>query len=277
MRRGTLVRVIAGLSVALAVGVSGGARAVDTAQQLDQILAGSHRDPANSVRDKYRHPKEGLLFFGIQPGMTVVEVWPSGGWWTEVLAPLLKDDGRYYAAWFPTEWPKTPGYLKEREKDFDAKLAARPDLYGKVIKTKLLAPEYVDIAPKGSADMVLTFRNVHNWAKAGNADAMFKAFYDALKPGGVLGVVDHRANPGTAFQRQIDSGYLTEEYVISTAEKAGFKLAAKSEVNANPKDTKDYPGGVWTLPPTLREGDKDREKYLDIGESDRMTLKFVKP
>jgi predicted methyltransferase len=273
----TLHRVIAGAWFALALMPVGPVHAADTAQRLDEILAGPHRNAANAARDKYRHPKEGLLFFGIQPNMTVVEVWPSAGWWTEILGPLLRDDGKYYAAWFPTEWPKTPGYLKEREKDFDGMLAARPDLYGKVIKTKLLAPDYVDIAPKGSADMVLTFRNVHNWAKAGNADAMFKAFYDALKPGGVLGVVDHRAKPGTPFQQQIDSGYLTEEYVISTAEKAGFKLAAKSEVNANPKDTKDYPGGVWTLPPTLREGDKDREKYLAIGESDRMTLKFVKP
>jgi predicted methyltransferase len=277
MRLETLGRVIAGLAVLMSVVGIGPVAAADTAQRLDEILAGSHRDPANAARDKYRHPKEGLLFFGIQPSMAVVEVWPSAGWWTEILGPLLRDEGTYYAAWFPTESPKTPGYLKEREKDFDSMLAARPDLYGKVVKTKLLAPEYVDIAPKGSADMVLTFRNVHNWAKAGNADAMFNAFYEALKPGGILGVVDHRAKPGTPFKQQIDSGYLTEEYVISTAEKAGFKLAAKSEVNANPKDTKDYPGGVWTLPPTLREGDKNREKYLAIGESDRMTLKFVKP
>jgi predicted methyltransferase len=251
--------------------------AADTAQQLDQVLAGSHRDAKNAARDQYRHPKETLLFFGLQPDMSVVEVWPSAGWWTEILAPLLKDEGKYYAAWFATEWKDTPDYLKQREKGFDAMLAGKPELYGKVIKTKLLAPGYVDIAPKGSADMVLTFRNVHNWAKAGNADAMFTAFYDALKPGGILGVKDHRARPGTSFKQQIDSGYMTEEYVISTAEKAGFKFVAKSEINANPKDTTDHPAGVWTLPPTLRLGEKDREKYLAIGESDRMTLKFVKP
>jgi len=251
--------------------------AADTAQQLDQVLAGSHRDPKNAARDQYRHPKETLLFFGVQPDMSVVEVWPSAGWWTEILAPLLKDEGKYYAAWFATEWKDTPDFLKQREKGFDAMLAGKPELYGKVIKTKLLAPGYVDIAPKGSADMVLTFRNVHNWAKAGNADAMFTAFYDALKPGGILGVKDHRARPGTSFKQQIDSGYMTEEYVISTAEKAGFKFVAKSEINANPKDTTDHPAGVWTLPPTLRLGEKDREKYLAIGESDRMTLKFVKP
>ena len=244
---------------------------------LDQILAGSHRDPKNPARDVYRHPKQGLLFFGIRPDMTVVEVWPSGGWWTEILAPLLKDHGKYYAAWYATQAPEASNYAKEQEKKFDAKLAERPDLYGKVIKTHLLAPAYVDMAPKGSADLVLTFRNAHNWAKAGNAPAMFKTFYDALKPGGILGVVDHRAKPGTALQRQIESGYLTEEYVIGLAEGAGFKLVEKSEVNANPKDTTDHPRGVWTLPPTLALGDQDRDKYLAIGESDRMTLKFVKP
>jgi predicted methyltransferase len=244
---------------------------------LDQILAGSHRDPKNAARDVYRHPKQGLLFFGIRRDMTVVEVWPSGGWWTEILAPLLKDQGKYYAAWYATQAAGAADYAKEQEKKFDAKLAERPDLYGKVIKTHLLAPAFVDIAPKGSADLVLTFRNVHNWAKAGNAEAMFKTFYDVLKPGGVLGVVDHRAKPGTALQRQIESGYLTEEYVIGLAEGAGFKLVEKSEVNANPKDTTDHPKGVWSLPPTLALGDQDRDKYLAIGESDRMTLKFLKP
>ncbi len=245
--------------------------------RLEQILTGSHRDPKNEARDVYRHPKEGLLFFGIQPHMTVVEVWPSAGWWTEILAPLLKDQGTYYAAWYATQAEGTSDFAKEQEKKFDAKLAARPDLYGKVIKTYLLAPAYVDVAPKGSVDLVLTFRNAHNWAKAGNAEAMFKTFYDVLKPGAILGVVDHRARPGTTFQRQIESGYLTEEYVIGLAERAGFKLAGKSEINANPKDTTDHPRGVWTLPPTLALGDKDRDNYLAIGESDRMTLKFVKP
>jgi predicted methyltransferase len=249
----------------------------DVGAQLDQILAGDHRNPKNAARDKYRHPKEALMFFGIRPDMTVVEVWPSGGWWTEILAPLLRDQGSYNAAWYATAWKNAPEYVHKVEKGFDQMIAARPDLYGKVTKTYLLAPEYVDVAPKGSVDMVLTFRNVHNWAKAGNAEAMFKVFYDVLKPGGVLGVVDHRAVPGTPFADQIASGYMTEQYVVDTAEKAGFRLAGGSEVNANPKDTKDHPKGVWTLPPTLALGDQDREKYLAIGESDRMTLKFVKP
>ena len=249
----------------------------DVGERLDRILAGDHRDPKNAARDRYRHPKEVLQFFGVQPDMTVVEVWPSAGWWTEILAPLLRDHGRYYAAWYATQAPRTPEFIKDREKGFEDMLSARPDLYGKVIKTALLAPEYAEPAPQGSADMVLTFRNVHNWAKAGNADAMFKAFYDVLKPGGILGVTDHRAAPGTPFEEQVKSGYMTEEYVIERASQAGFRLAGWSEVNANPKDTKDHPRGVWTLPPTLTLGETDRDKYLAIGESDRMTLKFVKP
>jgi predicted methyltransferase len=246
-------------------------------KKLDKILAADHRLEANRGRDEFRHPKETLMFMGIQPAMTVVEVWPSAGWWTEILAPLLRERGKYYAAYIVSDAPGMPEYLKERERKFDAMLAEKPDLYDKVIKTKLLAPKWVDVAPAGSADMVLTFRNVHNWAKAGNADAMFKAFFTALKPGGILGVKDHRAKPGTPFQQQIDTGYMTEEWVISTAEKAGFKLVEKSEINANPKDTKDHPKGVWTLPPTLSLGEKDKAKYVAIGESDRMTLKFVKP
>ena len=266
------------VGVALITGVALSVRASeDVAPLLENAINGAHRAVANRARDAYRHPKETLLFLGIKPNMTVVEVWPSTGWWTEILAPLLKNEGQYYAAWFPTESKGTPDYLKDREKSFDAMLAAGPDLYGKVIKTKLLAPEFVDLAPKGSADMVLTFRNVHNWAKQGNTDPMFKAFYDVLKTGGILGVKDHRAKPGASFDAQVKSGYLTEEYVINAAEKAGFKLVGKSEVNANPKDRADHPEGVWTLPPTLRLKDKDKDKYLAIGESDRMTLKFVKP
>ena len=250
---------------------------MDVSAQLDRALAGDHRDPKNAERDQYRHPKETLMFFGIRPDMTVVEVWPGGGWYTEILAPFLHHQGTYYAAWFATSWEKTPAYMNRVEKNFDLKTAARSDIYGKLIKTYLLAPAYVDAAPKGSADMVLTFRNVHNWAKAGNAEAMFKVFYDVLKPGGILGVTDHRAAPSTPFEQQITSGYMTEAYVIETAKKAGFHLVGRSDVNSNAKDTKNHPEGVWTLPPTLRLGDKDREKYLAIGESDRMTLRFVKP
>ncbi|HEV8260281.1 MAG TPA: methyltransferase, partial [Burkholderiales bacterium] len=166
---------------------------------------------------------------------------------------------------------------RANDKTFRAKLSADADLYGKV-QLSVFEPNAIQVAPAGSADVVLTFRNVHNWAKAGTADGMFKAFYGALKSGGVLGVVEHRAKPGTTFERQIDSGYMTEAYVTETAQKVGFKLDNKSEINANPRDTADYPGGVWTLPPTLRNvADAQKPKYLAIGESDRMTLKFVKP
>jgi len=277
MLRSVLWRPLAALSLAF-LGVASAAQAYENVEKrLDKILAGDHREPANAARDPFRHPKETLLFMGINPSMTVVEVWPGGGWWTEVLAPLLRERGKYYAAYIVTDAPGMPQFLRDREKAFDAMLAAKPDVYDKVVKTKLLAPKWSDMAPAGSADMVLTFRNVHNWAKAGNADAMFNAFFDVLKPGGILGVKDHRAKPGTPFQQQIDSGYMTEEWVIAAAEKAGFKLEEKSEINANPKDTKDHPSGVWTLPPTLALKDKDRSKYLAIGESDRMTLRFVKP
>ena len=242
---------------------------------IDQAMVGDHRAEANKARDKYRHPKETLLFFGLRPDMAVVEISPGRGWYTEILAPVLRDRGHYYAA-VSAVTEKTPDALKKNDADYRGMLAAAPDLYAKV-KLSVISPGSLQVAPPGSADLVLTFRNVHNWAKAGTAEAMFKAFYDALKSGGTLGVVEHRAKPDASFQQQIDTGYMAEAYVVETAQKAGFKLVNKSEINANPRDTKDYPGGVWTLPPTLKYGDQDRDKYLAIGESDRMTLKFMKP
>ena len=242
---------------------------------IDEAMVANHRAPANKARDRYRHPKETLLFFGLKPEMAVVEISPGRGWYTEILAPVLRERGQYYAAlWAMTE--KTPDAVRKNDAEFRAMLAGASDLYGKV-QLVVMTPEVLSVAPAASADLVLTFRNVHNWAKAGTAQAMFRAFYDALRPGGTLGVVEHRAKPDATFQQQIDSGYMTEAYVIETAQKTGFKLVNRSEINANPKDTKDYPGGVWTLPPTLRNGDQDRERYLAIGESDRMTLKFTKP
>ncbi|MBI3798127.1 MAG: class I SAM-dependent methyltransferase [Deltaproteobacteria bacterium] len=236
-----------------------------TVTALTDVLAGTHRAESDRARDQYRHPLETLTWFGIRDNMTVVEIWPGGGWYTDILAPFLKERGVYYAV------------AAENEQSFKEKLAAAPLLYGKVMVTELVPPAKMDLAPEGSADMVLTFRNIHNWMNRGYADEVFKAMYRALKPGGVLGIVEHRGNPTLPQDPKAASGYVTEDQVIKLAEAANFQLVARSEINANPKDTKDYPKGVWTLPPVLRMENVDREKYLAIGESDRMTLKFIKP
>jgi predicted methyltransferase len=242
-----------------------------TASQLDAVLAGSWRSAPNKARDAYRHPKATLQFFGLQPDQTVIEITPGAGWYAEVLAPLLRDNGHYIAAVADND--------AEARQDVAAlrtKFAGDAAEYGKA-SIATFNPQSPVFGRAGSADMVLTFRNVHNWTMAGNAQAMFKAFYAVLKPGGVLGVVDHRAASGATLDAVKASGYLPTDYVIKLATDAGFKLDAQSEINANPKDTKNYPKGVWTLPPTLELGDQDRAKYLAIGESDRMTLRFVKP
>ena len=247
----------------------------DAKTVLSQLAIGQHRSEANIARNVYRHPVETLLFFGLRDDMTVVEITPGGGWYTEILAPFLRDEGQYYATGFDDE--SSSEFVRKGTARFKAKLAEYPELYDKVVMTPLSPPDKTEIAPAASADMVLTFRNVHNWMDAGTADGVFTAMFDALKPGGVLGVVEHRGNPAVAQDPKAKSGYVNEAYVIELAEKAGFELADKTEINANPNDSKDYPGGVWTLPPTLRLKEQDRERYLGIGESDRMTLKFVKP
>lgn len=244
---------------------------------LDGVISGAHRTPAYVERDRYRHPSETLRFFGLKPNQTVVEVWPGGGWYTEILAPYLRPLGKYYAAGFVTSDKDASEYYRKGAASFRAKLDASPGLYDQVTVTELGGPSFWTAAPAGSADLVLTFRNVHNWMNADSEVPMFKAFYAALKHGGVLGVVEHRAAPGTSREDMIESGYVTEDYVMELAAKAGFKLLDRSQINANPSDSKDHPEGVWTLPPSLRLGDKDRAKYLAIGESDRMTLKFIKP
>lgn len=241
---------------------------------LASAIGGSHRTPEFAARDRYRHPAQTLIFFGVQPTMTVVEIWPGQGWYTEILAPFLRP-GKYYAAHFARD-ATNPYFIKSRTA-FAAKLAANPAVYGAAILADFDPGDDLLIVPAGTADRVLTFRNVHNWMKANSAEAAFKLFFDVLKPGGVLGVVEHRAKPGTSLASMIKTGYVTENYVISLAREAGFTLDGRSEINANPKDTKDYQEGVWTLPPTLTLGDRDRAKYLAIGESDRMTLRFRKP
>ncbi|MEI7035424.1 methyltransferase [Fulvimonas yonginensis] len=244
-----------------------------TAAQLDQVLAGDWRSPAHRARDVWRHPKATLEFFEVRPDQTVVEITPGGGWYAEILAPLLRDNGRYVAA---EEQPSAGGEAREDDTALRKLFAAHPAQFDRA-SIVAFDPKAPVFGAPGSADRVLTFRNVHNWAVAGNAPAMFKAFFAVLKPGGVLGVVDHRADDGAVLEQVEDSGYLPVDYVVKLATDAGFVLDGSSEVNANPKDDHDHPKGVWTLPPTLALGDKDRAKYLAIGESDRMTLRFVKP
>ncbi len=246
------------------------------AAALDRAIAGTWRNPVNVERDKYRHPKETLLFFGVKPSQTVIEITPGSGWYTEILAPLTHDHGHYFgiiddpASVKPTQHDETD----ESNTKLQVKLAMHPDAYA-LTQLRQVDPAKPVLGPPGSADVVLTFRNVHNWVMDGSQAAMFKAFFDVLKPGGVLGLTDHRANPGAATDGK--HGYVTEQQVIDYATAAGFVLDAKSDINANPKDAKDYPHGVWTLPPTLSQGETDKARYLAIGESDRMTLRFVKP
>ena len=258
----------------LAAPAAKSAPATSADAKLDTVIAGKWRDPKNVARDKYRHPKQTLEFFGLKPSMSLIEITPGGGWYSEILAPYLNGSGTYTAAVVKPK--KKEG---EDAQDMDAihkKFAGDATEYGnaKFVEFDGKAP---NLGPDNSADMVVTFRNVHNWVMADTAPLMFKAFYSVLKPGGVLGITDHRANKGADLAKIKQSGYLPEDFVIKLATDAGLKLVAKSEINANPKDTKDYPEGVWTLPPTFALKDKDHDKYAAIGESDRMTLKFVKP
>ena len=246
-----------------------------TAKTLAQWAEGEHRSDANRARNEFRHPVQTLDFFGLSADMTVIEILPSTGWYTEIMAPYLRDHGKYYAAHFSPN--ASASYMPTILRGFEEKITADPDLYGKITVRHLNPPHEVAIAPAESADMALTFRNVHNWIMAGQEHEFFASFYRALKPGGVLGVVEHRAKPDAGMDVMRTSGYVTEAYVKEVAAAAGFEFVASSEINANPKDPTVHPEGVWTLAPNYRLGDVDRDKYIAIGESDRMTLKFVKP
>jgi predicted methyltransferase len=242
--------------------------------ELSAAVNGSQRSTAYKDRDPYRHPLETLTFFGIRDDMTVVEISPGGGWYTEILAPYLRDNGTLYAANYDPD--SDAEYYRVNAKRFLDKLAAAPAFYDRVIPTVFDPPAKLDAAPAGSADMVLTFRNLHNWMEEGSLGAALSAMHAALKPGGVLGVVQHRQGSDMKQDPKADSGYVREDYVVATIEASGFEFVAASEVNANPKDTRDHPEGVWTLPPGYELGDVDSEKYRQIGESDRMTLKFTR-
>lgn len=244
---------------------------------LAEAAAAEHRTERYVARDDARHPVQALEFFGVDADDTVVEIWPSAGYWAEILGPFLAERGQYIAAQFDVGPADTPSYRRRNHGQLLTKLADAKT-YGKTIVTTVDTPDHWTMAEPGSADVVLTFRNVHNWWWGDYAAEMFAAAHAALEPGGVLGVVEHRAgaDADAAFHKRERTGYMTEATVIALAEAAGFKLAERSEINANPKDSADHPRGVWTLPPSLALGETDREKYLAIGESDRMTLKFVK-
>ncbi|HET6631933.1 MAG TPA: methyltransferase [Rhodanobacteraceae bacterium] len=244
------------------------------ADQLAPIVDGAWRSVSHKARDRYRHPRATLAFFGVRSDMTLIEITPGGGWYTELLAPLVNDDGQYIAAIARSR--KSGDEPAGAAKAVQALISGWPEHFAnaRVVRFDPAAPVF---GPPGQADAVLTFRNAHNWVAAGTAPAMFKAFYAALRPGGILGLTDHRAAPGETLAQAKGTGYLPQDYVVKLATDAGFKLDATSDINANPKDTRHHPKGVWTLPPTLALGTTDREKYLAIGESDRMTLRFVKP
>ena len=244
---------------------------------LDAAVHNPRRSEKFVARDGARHPLEVLAFFGVAPQSTVVEIWPGGGYWTEILAPLLHDRGVYYAALEGKGASETASAEAEKNNAvFRAKIGADSGAYGKIIPTVLGVGE-TNVAPAGSADVVLTFRNLHNWLKQGFAPEALAAFYRALKPGGVLGIEDHRGQRNTPQDPTAADGYVRQDYAIALAEKAGFTFVGASEINANPKDTANWPKGVWTLPPTFRLGDEDKAKYAAIGEADNFVLKFRKP
>ena len=239
------------------------------ADQLREALESSDRKAENVIRDIYRSPYETITFFKIKPNMKVIELSPGGGWYTEILANYLSDSGLLIAAHFNPEIKNN--YLKRSRANFENMLSSKENFK----KVKLVNLDS-SLAPTESVDAVLTFRNLHNWLGP-NMDNIFQNSFNALKPGGYFGIVEHRAKPGTSLQEMKESGYVTESHAIKVAENNGFTLVGKSEINANLNDNTNHPKGVWTLPPTLRLKEVDKSKYLQIGESDRMTLLFMKP
>ncbi len=258
-------------------GFSTGVLADDTsmAARLHDAMLGDQRSEANTARDVYRHPWDTLEFFGMQPNMTVVEIWPGGGWYTEILAPALRGTGKLVAASFGED--SSPAYRPRVHKALLQKFADRPDVYDQVQVIDFDPPGKSALGADGSSDMVLTFRNVHNWINGDMEKEVFASMFKVLKPGGVLGVVEHRAAEGADPKESSRTGYVSQAHTIELATAAGFVFEASSEINSNPLDTKNHEQGVWTLPPSLALKDKDRDRYLAIGESDRMTLRFRKP
>lgn len=264
-------------AMALTLATQSFAQTLPVGVRVAESLDSTQRSIEEKARDSYRHPVATLDFFGIEDGMTVMEIWPGGGWYTKILAPVMKGHGQLIEATWDPEVDGQPEYRYSLPKQMDAMFAEYPDIYGEVETVYFSPPESASLGEADSVDVILTFRNIHGWISSGDAQNIFNEFARVLKPGGILGVVQHRADADTDPQVTAKHGYVSEQAVIDLANKAGLQLSSSSEINSNPKDTKDYADGVWTLPPSYQLGDTDREKYAVIGESDRMTLRFEKP
>lgn len=264
-------------TIAICLATQSLADSTPLAVRVAQSMDGPHRSIENKARNKYRHPVETLDFFGIEDGMKVMEIWPGGGWYTEILAPVMRNNGQLMVAVWDPAVEGQPQYRYDLPIQMEKTFAAHPDIYDQVETVFYSPPESDSLGLQDSVDAILTFRNVHGWISSGDAQDIFNEFGRVLKPGGILGLVQHRAAKGTDPVVSAKKGYVSEQAVIDLATNAGLELTGSSEVNANPGDTKDYPGGVWTLPPSYSLGDTDKDKYASIGESDRMTLRFVKP
>jgi predicted methyltransferase len=261
------------LLLALAAPASAAESAAD---RIRSAVASPARSPENRARDVHRHPVETLTFFGLEPTMHVLELWPGRGWYTEIIGPVVRDAGKLSVTNADPNGPQDKP-MHKMAREYAAWIAAERERIGPVDVIQVAPPESIRLGDDASYDLAVTFRNNHTWINGGYQDAVYREVFRVLKPGGVLGVVQHRANAGADAATSAKTGYVPEDEVIDAAKRAGFELVARSEINANPKDTKDHPEGVWTLPPVYRLGDVDRAKYEAIGESDRMTLKFVKP
>lgn len=254
--------------------------------RIEQAMMGKHRSEANIARNRYRHPVGTLTFLGLRDGMTVMEIWPGGGWYTEILAPVVRHNGQFIAAAYDVDVPDQPQYRYRLQARLLEKFSAHPEIYDQAAIVPFSPPSSASLGEPGSIDIILTFRNTHGWVSDGLADQIFTEFARVLKPGGILGVVQHRAKDNADPQVTSQMGYVSEQAVIELARNAGLYLEARSEVNANPADSKDYEQGVWSLPPGMAmceeiqdkdEVDECRTRFRTIGESDRMTLRFRKP